>query len=117
MVVSEELMMIERIGIGATAFILTYLLLRKTQERAFAQADRVMQMAETTIKDNTIALNKMVEGLTRHMNQKDCFMEELRETQRIANDTAKDIAKIAAKAAAKDAIVWAKENMRGGKYD
>lgn len=112
--VSDELLMVERIGVGATAFYLIYILLRKTQERAFAQADKVLLMAETTIKDNTTALNKMVEGLTQHMNQKDCLLEELRETQRIANETALVVAKSAAKDAAKDAILWAKSFKEGG---
>ncbi len=73
--VSEELLMVERLGIGGAAFILVYLLLRKMQDRFFS-------FAETTIKENTAALRDMHEALMQHMKQKEPIILEIKECKR-----------------------------------
>lgn len=73
--VAEELLMVERLGIGGAAFILVYLLLKKMQ-------DRVFSLAENTIKENTIALREMHEALIQHMKQKEPIIEEIKECKR-----------------------------------
>jgi len=88
---SEELLMVERIGIGATAFILVYFLLKRTMDRAFAQADKILDMAETTIKENTIALGKMNDCLINHTKQKDLFIEEMKDCRKDRNEQIKEL--------------------------
>lgn len=88
---TDILMLIERLGVGATAFILMYILFRKTQEKTFNQADRILAFAETTIKENTIALEKMFMCLQEHMSQKDRFIEEMRECKRVREEHLSDI--------------------------
>lgn len=96
--VSEELMMLERVGIGGTAFYLVYILLKHTQNRAFQQADAVLELARTTIQlntesfaKNTEALNKMQECLIQHMQQKDKIFDILKECRKERNDKLKEI--------------------------
>lgn len=73
--VAEELLMVERLGIGGAAFILVYLLLKKMQ-------DRVFSLAENTIKENTVALREMHEALMQHMKQKEPIVGEIKECKR-----------------------------------
>lgn len=77
--VAEELLMVERLGIGGAAFILVYLLLRKMQ-------DRVFSLAENTIKENTAALKEMHEALMQHMKAKEPFIEEIKDCKHERND-------------------------------
>ena len=82
--VTEELMMIERIGIGAAAFFLVYLLLKKMIHRSFEQADMILNLAKDTIQRNTEALEHMQDSLIAHMKQKDLLikiMEDCKKTR------------------------------------
>lgn len=74
---AEELGFIERIGIGAFAFILVYLLLKAMIARNFLQADMILDMAKNTIKENTEALEKMQEALIQHLKQKEIMIENM----------------------------------------
>lgn len=80
--VSDELLIIERIGFIPAALIFMFYLFRETQRRAFAQADKVLTLAETTIKENTLALSKMADGLEQHMKQKDNIIAEMKDCRR-----------------------------------
>ena len=82
--VSEELLMVERLGIGGAAFYLVYLLLRKMQ-------DRVFTLAENTIKENTAALFKMHEALAEHIKAKEPIIEEIKECRRDRDETLRRI--------------------------
>lgn len=77
--VAEELLMVERLGIGGAAFILVYLLLRKMQ-------DRVFSLAESTIKENTTALRDMHEALMQHMKSKEPFIQEIKDCKHERNE-------------------------------
>ena len=77
MVLSEELGFIERVGIGAFAFVLVYALLKIMIARNFVLADRVMALAEDTIKENSAALLLMKEALLDHIQQKDTIVEAI----------------------------------------
>lgn len=77
--VSEELLMVERLGIGGAAFVLVYLLLKKMQ-------DRVFSLAENTIKENTAALMEMHGALMQHIKSKEPFLQEIKDCKRERND-------------------------------
>jgi len=89
--VSEEILMIERIGMGAAAFILTYILLRKTQDKAFEQSDKILHMAETVIRENTTALQEMFSTLEEHIAQKDAFIQEMKECRHQREEGMKEL--------------------------
>ncbi|MDP2217179.1 MAG: hypothetical protein Q8J68_07840 [Methanolobus sp.] len=82
--VSEELLMVERLGIGGAAFVLVYLLLRKMQDRFFS-------FAENTIKENTSALRVMHEALMQHMKQKEPIVADMKECRRDRDETLRRI--------------------------
>jgi len=75
--ISEDFALIERIGIGAFAFVLVYILLRTMITRNFILSDRVMQLAEDTIKENTKALQYMHEALIQHIRQKEDIVKQM----------------------------------------
>ncbi len=84
-ILSQELMgWIERIGVGGGAFYLVYVLLKRNQERTFQQADAILDLAKTTISDNTAALEQMHESLIRYMKIKDdllCTVKDIKNEQ------------------------------------
>lgn len=82
--VSEELLMVERLGIGGVAFYLVYLLLRKMQDRVFI-------LSESTIKENTAALRQMYEALMQHMRAKEPIVLEMKECRRDRDETLRRI--------------------------
>lgn len=82
--VSEELLMVERLGIGGVAFYLVYLLLKKMQ-------DRVFSLAENTIKENTAALREMHDALMQHMKSKEPIVQEIKECRRDRDETLRRI--------------------------
>ena len=84
--VSEELLMIERLGIGGTAFYLVYILLKDMIKKSFAQADVILELAKSTINENTKALQKMQESLSQHIIQKDVFIEEMKDCRKLRDE-------------------------------
>lgn len=80
--VSEELLLVERLGIGGAAFILVYLLLRRMQEKAFELSDKILTLAEGVIIENTKTLQEMRGGLEAHMKQKEPIIAEIRDCKR-----------------------------------
>lgn len=79
---SEELMLIERLGIGGSAFFLVYLLLKKMQDKAFEQSDKILKLAENVIQENTKTLQQMRDAMEAHIKQKEPFIEEVKECRR-----------------------------------
>ncbi len=80
--VSEELLFVERLGIGGAAFFLVYLLLKNVQKKVFKQSDRTLDLAENVIKENTKTLQQMRDALEIHIRQKEPFIDEIKECRR-----------------------------------
>ena len=79
---SEELMLIERLGVGGSAFILVYLLLKKMQDKSFEQSDKILKLAENVIQENTKTLQQMRDAMEAHIKQKEPIIEEVNECRR-----------------------------------
>jgi hypothetical protein len=86
MVGEETIMLIERLGIGAVAFYLVYVLLKQMTARNAIQADQILDLARTTISENTEALHNMSEILVNNIKQKESLVTAIHEqtTQLIA---------------------------------
>ena len=80
--VSEELLLVERLGIGGAAFVMVYILLRRMQEKVFELSDKMLKLAEDVIKENTKTLQEMRGGLEAHMKQKEPIVAEIRDCKR-----------------------------------
>lgn len=84
--ISDELLMLERIGVGGAAFYLVYLLLKDMQKKAFSQSYAVIELTKTIIKENTTALEKMNENLSAHIKQKDILIERIKDCRKERNE-------------------------------
>lgn len=84
--VSEELLLIERLGIGGAAFFLVYMLLKSMQHKAFELSEKMLDLAENVIKENTITLQQMRDAFEAHMKQKEPIIEEIKECRRERDD-------------------------------
>ncbi|MDD3813319.1 MAG: hypothetical protein PHZ02_01625 [Desulfocapsaceae bacterium] len=80
--VSEELALIERLGIGGSAFFLVYLLLKRMQEKMFEISDKMINLTENVIKENTKTLQQMRDAMETHVKQKDPLIQEFKECKR-----------------------------------
>ncbi len=89
--VSEEFLMIERVGVAFSAFYLTFRLLTKYAERAYIQSDAILKLANETILENTNAIHRMCEGLEIHIKQKDAFIGQMLECRHQHEQEMKDI--------------------------
>jgi len=74
MVLAEELSLIKEVGIGAVVIYFGYLLFQSVLHRLFAQADKILELAEGTIKENTKALQQMQEILLKNIHSKDSLV-------------------------------------------
>lgn len=80
--VSEELMLIERLGVGGAAFFLVYLLLKNMQQKVFQQADKMLSLTETVIVENTKTLQQIRDTMEVHTRQKEPIIQEFKECRR-----------------------------------
>lgn len=89
--VSEELLFIERLGVGGAAFFLVYLLLKNMQKKVFEQSDRTLDLAENVIIENTKTLQQMRDELEAHRKSKEPFIEQIKECRQERNEFLKSI--------------------------
>jgi len=89
--VSEEIYMIERIGVAFVAFYLTFKLLTRMQEKSFLQSDAILKMANETLIENTSAIHRMCEGLEVHIKQKDTFIDQMIECRHQREEGMKEL--------------------------
>lgn len=80
--VSEELLFVERLGIGGAAFFLVYLLLKNMQQKVFELSNRMLTMAEGIIKENTTTLQEMRDEIRTHTKLKEPLIEEMKACRR-----------------------------------
>jgi hypothetical protein len=80
--VSEEILLIERLGVGGAAFFLVYLLLKNVQQKLFDQSERMLNLAENVIQENTKTLQKMSDVFESHTKQKEAMVEEIKVCKR-----------------------------------
>ena len=80
--VSEELLLIERLGIGGAAFYLVYVLLKNVQKKTFELSERMLNLAETVIKENTSTLQQIRDTMESHIKQKEPIIQEFKECKR-----------------------------------
>ncbi len=80
--VSEELLFVERLGIGGAAFLLVYFLLKNVQQKTFELSNRMLTMAEGIIKENTATLQEMRDEIRVHTKLKEPLIEEMKECRR-----------------------------------
>ena len=80
--ISEELLLIERLGIGGAAFFLVYFLLKNVQKKTFELSERMLDLAETVIKENTSTLQQTRDTMEAHIKQKEPIFQELKECKR-----------------------------------
>lgn len=80
---SQEFDFLKDFGFAAVAFYLVYVMLKHSQNKTFEQNDKMLEQsqkilafAETTIKENTKALERMHEGLMTHIRQKDELIKQ-----------------------------------------
>lgn len=83
--VSEELLFIERLGVGGAAFFLVYLLLKNMTKKVFDQSDRTLNLAENVILENTKTLQQMRDALESHIKQKEPIIEQIKECRQERN--------------------------------
>jgi len=80
--VSEELLLIERLGVGGAAFFLVYLLLKNVQQKVFEQSEKMLKLTETVINENTKTLQQIRDTMEAHIKQKEPIIQEFKDCKR-----------------------------------
>ena len=70
---------LKEFGFAAIAFILVYVMLKQEQKRAHMQYDKLVEFSSTIVTMNTKALTHMNDGMKNHMDQKEKFVEQMKD--------------------------------------